>query len=295
MDDLRLLRHFDAVYRLSSFTKAADALGLTHSALTKSIKQLEANWGVRLFDRTTRVVAPTETGRRMFPMTRDLLARADRLREEAVSGAAKLRVVAGPAILDGFTHPGLLAFRQLYPATAVVVETMPPALAIEELIQMRAHVLLYHSASIKSLPYASRIRTWDIVHEPYCVVVRDRHPVLDRTITASMLYEYDWAIAGFDSAYEASLPSHVQQDLARRGFPRYRLLSQSACLQLATETDLLTLVPRSLARRYCDANPVQYFEHPDGIEFSMLAVTLAELGLEPTVQGFIRSLKDALA
>ena len=41
MDEMRLLRHFEAVYRLSSFSAAARELRLTHSAITKSIKALE--------------------------------------------------------------------------------------------------------------------------------------------------------------------------------------------------------------------------------------------------------------
>ena len=77
MIDLRRIQHFESVYRLGSFSKAANELNLTHSALTKSIKALETDWDVRLFHRTTRVVEPTEAGKRLHAMANDFLSFAD--------------------------------------------------------------------------------------------------------------------------------------------------------------------------------------------------------------------------
>jgi DNA-binding transcriptional LysR family regulator len=55
--------HFIRVAHAGSFTKAADEVGLTTSALSKHVKALEARLGVRLLNRTTRRVALTESGR----------------------------------------------------------------------------------------------------------------------------------------------------------------------------------------------------------------------------------------
>ena len=63
--DLVLIRRFEAVARLGSFSAAADEVGVTHSAMTKSIRTLEELWGVRLFERTTRSVVATAAGRRL--------------------------------------------------------------------------------------------------------------------------------------------------------------------------------------------------------------------------------------
>src|SRR3954453_10621778 len=57
---------FLAVARERSFTKAAAKLGTSQSTLSHTIKQLEARLGVRLLTRTTRSVAPTEAGERLF-------------------------------------------------------------------------------------------------------------------------------------------------------------------------------------------------------------------------------------
>ncbi|MGL5600422.1 MAG: LysR family transcriptional regulator, partial [Silvania sp.] len=60
--DLADLNAFRIVERLRSFTKAAVELGITTSALSHAIRNLEARLGVRLLNRTSRTVAPTEAG-----------------------------------------------------------------------------------------------------------------------------------------------------------------------------------------------------------------------------------------
>ncbi|RWD60522.1 MAG: LysR family transcriptional regulator [Mesorhizobium sp.] len=65
-DDMKDLLWFLAVARERSFTKAAAELGTSQSTLSHTIKELEARLGVRLLTRTTRSVAPTEAGERLF-------------------------------------------------------------------------------------------------------------------------------------------------------------------------------------------------------------------------------------
>src|SRR5213078_833294 len=63
LDDLRALV---AVAHERSFTKAAAKLGVSQSALSQTIRGLEARLGLRLLTRTTRNVAPTEAGERLL-------------------------------------------------------------------------------------------------------------------------------------------------------------------------------------------------------------------------------------
>ena len=65
-DNVNDLLAFLAVARERSFTKAAATLGVSQSALSHTIRQLEARLGVRLLTRTTRAVAPTEAGQRLL-------------------------------------------------------------------------------------------------------------------------------------------------------------------------------------------------------------------------------------
>ncbi|MDI6634647.1 LysR family transcriptional regulator [Pantoea dispersa] len=72
---LRQLRTFVAVAQHGSFSQAGQAIGLSQSAVSHSIKELEAEMGVRLLDRTTREVLLSEAGQQ-------LATRLERLLEE---------------------------------------------------------------------------------------------------------------------------------------------------------------------------------------------------------------------
>src|SRR3954468_21329371 len=63
LDDLQA---FVAVARERSFTKAAGKLGVSQSALSHTIRELEERLGVRLLSRTARSVSPTEAGERLL-------------------------------------------------------------------------------------------------------------------------------------------------------------------------------------------------------------------------------------
>ena len=120
LDDLRALV---AVSRERSFTKAAVKLGVSQSALSQTIRQLEARLGVRLLTRTTRSVSPTEAGERLLrtvePRFEEIdaqLANIAELREKpagtvritatefAIEVRARAEAVEAPARLHG--HQG---------------------------------------------------------------------------------------------------------------------------------------------------------------------------------------------
>src|SRR4051794_37809117 len=64
--DLNDLQAFHAVAQERSFTRAAAQLGVSPSALSQTLRALEARLGLRLLTRTTRSVAPTEAGERLL-------------------------------------------------------------------------------------------------------------------------------------------------------------------------------------------------------------------------------------
>ncbi|MGB0905920.1 MAG: LysR family transcriptional regulator [Maricaulaceae bacterium] len=294
MVDLRLIRHFEAVYRLGSFSKAADELSLTHSTLTKSIKTLEADWGTQLFHRTTRTVAPTEAGKRLHPMAVDLLGFAQSVKEKTVSGAPHLNIVSGPAALETLVGPAILKFRTDFPKTKISAETMPPALAAEEILQRRAHMMVYHNDTLSGLPHIKRLKIQRLAKEPYVIVFRPGHPVTKTDFSISAITQFDWSVAGYDSIFEANLPAKIRDVLAQNNFPRYRLLSQSACLSLSEKSDILTTVPRSVAFPYVEAGTLCAAPHPAALTFSVSAATLIDAGTEPTLQAFIEGLQQVL-
>jgi DNA-binding transcriptional LysR family regulator len=78
------LKAFVAVVERASFARAADDLRISRSALSQVIRQLESRIGVRLLNRTTRSVAPTEAGRRLHERIAPMLREVDDAVAQAV-------------------------------------------------------------------------------------------------------------------------------------------------------------------------------------------------------------------
>jgi len=83
------LKAFAAVVERASFARAADHLGLSPSALSQTIRQLEARLGVRLLNRTTRSVAPTTAGSRLHLRIAPMMVEMDAAVAEAVAATGR--------------------------------------------------------------------------------------------------------------------------------------------------------------------------------------------------------------
>jgi DNA-binding transcriptional LysR family regulator len=117
--NLNDLLAFVAVGRERSFTRAAAKLGVSQSALSHTIRELEAQLGLRLLTRTTRSVAPTEAGERLlrtvgplFDEIDDGLAALSELREKP---AGTIRITTGEHAADAILWPALVRFLPKYP------------------------------------------------------------------------------------------------------------------------------------------------------------------------------------
>jgi len=92
------LQTFTAVVRTRNFTAAADSLGVTPSAISKQISGLEERLGVRLLNRTTRSVSPTEAGQLFYQHCENIIesiAEAERLVTDFdVTPKGRLRITA---------------------------------------------------------------------------------------------------------------------------------------------------------------------------------------------------------
>jgi DNA-binding transcriptional LysR family regulator len=107
--DFAELRAFAAVVERASFARAAMQLGLSASALSQTIRQLEARLGVRLLNRTTRSVAPTSAGERLYDRISPMMREMDAAVAEAVAVTGR---VAGPLRIN---TPGMAAAKLIAP------------------------------------------------------------------------------------------------------------------------------------------------------------------------------------
>lgn len=79
---LKPLSYFKAVCEYGSISAASEVLFIAQPPLSKALHQLEDEWGVKLFDRSSRGMAPTEAGRYLYRRAGDLLQMASEIDEE---------------------------------------------------------------------------------------------------------------------------------------------------------------------------------------------------------------------
>ncbi|WP_406442483.1 LysR substrate-binding domain-containing protein [Streptomyces sp. NBC_00631] len=116
--ELRLVRYFTVVAEELHFGRAADALHLAQPSLSRQIRRLERELGVRLLDRTPRGTRLTEAGEAFLPQARELLRSAARATASARSAAAH-----GPFTVGYTTHqivtPAVRELRHRHPQADV--------------------------------------------------------------------------------------------------------------------------------------------------------------------------------
>lgn len=127
MLDLRRLRYACVLARSGSYVGAAQALGVTQPALTRSIQSLEAELGLRLFDRGRGGVVPTEAGLELVAKAEQVLFEVQSIKDavaaQRTGAAGKVRVGVGPLI-----------------ASVIMEQVLPSILADFRAIELRVDI-----------------------------------------------------------------------------------------------------------------------------------------------------------
>lgn len=118
-ENMNDLLSFLVVAREKSFTKAAAQLGVSQSALSHTVRNLEQRLGVRLLTRTTRSVSPTDAGERMLerlvPMFEELEIELEGLSEFREKPAGTIRITATDFAIKYALWPRLTPFMREFP------------------------------------------------------------------------------------------------------------------------------------------------------------------------------------
>jgi DNA-binding transcriptional LysR family regulator len=174
--DLRRLRYFVAVAAERNFTRAAERLHVAQPALSRSIRQLEAELGVELLRRTTHTFELTDAGAYLVTHGRALLEQADALERTLRSfglGEAGRVVVAYGTSAGYETAPRLLG--------AVAdrlrgVELVTHVLSVDEILGGIADGTV-DAGIVRCPPPAEGVESWLLRRERQGVLVVDGHPL----------------------------------------------------------------------------------------------------------------------
>ena len=122
---LRGLRTFSIAARCGSFRKAGDGLFITASAVSHQIKSLEDELGELLFDRNSRELSLTETGRSLYEDVSPLIEQLDAVAASYKKGgiSSSIRISVQPFFASEYFVPRLSEFAAEYPEIDIQVGT----------------------------------------------------------------------------------------------------------------------------------------------------------------------------
>ncbi len=122
---LLALRAFEAVARTGSVRDAAHELAVTSAAVSQQIRGLEEHLGLKLFDRSIRMIRPNEAGRQY----QEVIGRALRSIEQATLKlrplAEQVRITAVPSLATLWLSPRLARFSRQFPGIQVSIDADP--------------------------------------------------------------------------------------------------------------------------------------------------------------------------
>jgi DNA-binding transcriptional LysR family regulator len=133
LPQLGFIQGFEAAARNLSFTKAAEELFITQSAVSRQVKALEDHLGVTLFERRQRTLALTESGHALYRVATDVLERlqaaTDQLRASGRTRQLSLTTTTGFASL--WLIPRLQRFTSLNPDVDVRISATTAVINLE--------------------------------------------------------------------------------------------------------------------------------------------------------------------
>ncbi|WP_027017274.1 LysR family transcriptional regulator [Comamonas composti] len=246
--DLNLLRVFDAVFRHSSVSRAAEELNLSQPATSQALTRLRLLLGNPLFERTQGGVRPTPRAQRLA----QAVGLALETLEVAVSEAQSFEPLQARQcfrlhvsdIGEARFLPQLMqALRQRAPHVQLQTQPLPMA----EIADALDRGLL--DLAIGFLPGVTRTRQSVLLSDHYCLLLRAGHPLLDaaqgRRLTPAQLKRLDYVAVRSHSETLRILKS-LELDARIRLSAAHFLAVPS----IVSQTDLAVLMPAQIAQGF---------------------------------------------
>lgn len=168
------LKNFVRVAQRQSFTKAAAEIGLSQSAISRSIAKLEEELGQPVFERQRKRVALTDAGQQLYPRAQQILNLIEDTKAEICDDgeSGKVRLAAIPTIAP-FLLPSLLQkIAKSFPKAQLTVHEDTTDRLVKRLAEGESDLALV------ALPIAGKhVEVAELFEEPLLLVVPKSHPL----------------------------------------------------------------------------------------------------------------------
>jgi DNA-binding transcriptional LysR family regulator len=253
--DLRHLRCFLAVAQELHFARAAEKLHIEQSPLSRAIKELEEELGIRLFDRNTRSTRLTRAGQVFMQHVPRVFAALSQARESVRAVSAgyqrQLRIALSGSISQAHLTALLSRCREEEPDTEIRLYEVPVAQQINGLESD-----LYDAGFAQSSEVGEGLFAVSAWNDPMVVAVPSRHPLLiHKKLPLDEVLRYPLVLCSHDSC-EGSSPQ-----LAR--MLRATDLEPIVAEQVASHDLMVTLVAAGYGLGFSTEAHVSTNHHPE--------------------------------
>lgn len=249
---LKHLQMLVDVAKHGSITKAAEQMYLAQPALTKFIKELEADIDITLFTRSKRGVTLTHSGEVFIRHARHILLQVRHASEELSSLA--------DGITGHLTIGTLLAASPLLlPSSLIRIKNERPRISIkivegthDQLIpELRTGDIDMVLGRLPKMLDEEGVASKVLYHEPACVVARNKHPLMQaKKLSLENLLDYPWILPLPDTALREEVDSAFRA--AGLGPPVNPIESVSIFTnrKLLSDSDMIAVMPYQVVRFY---------------------------------------------
>ena len=287
--ELRQLEYFVAVAEAANFTRAAERVHISQSGVSAQVKQLEAELGAELFDRSARAARLTPAGAAALPHARAALAAAARTRQavDDVTGLVRGRLTVG--MIMGCTvtplFDALAGFHREHPGVEIALHEENSDVLIESVRSGGQDLALVGVAGDPPAGLSSEV----IVSEGLVAVVPAGHPLATRiAVDLRTLCAYDLVCLPVGTG----IRSVLDQACAAVG------LRPEVALQATAPTAVADLAARGLGVAVLSASMGVDFERLSvipvtGVEIPALLALVWRGEHSPAVRALLPHLKTA--
>ena len=206
MLDLKRLGHVAALADECHFARAAERVHLSQPAFSRSIQAIEADLGLRLFEREGGQVRPTPAGTFLIERARRLLFEARSLQREAAlyrDGAlGDTAFGAGPFPAATLLPQVVAALRRQHPSVSLRLELGNWQLLLQRLL---AEDIEFFIADRRDLPADPQIRVTPLGHQHAHLYARAGHPLADRPCRFAEAWRYGIGATRMPSAVKVMI------------------------------------------------------------------------------------------
>ncbi len=251
LDNLEQLKRFVAVAETGTVHRAAESLGLTQPAVTRSIKLLEEKLSAPLFDRQGRGMHLTPFGHRTLQHARHILGECqlanNDLRSVRDGEVGNLRVAAAPVWMSSILPPAIAHLHKHFPEISVTLTALNYNEALPLLRNGTLDMFCGGFQQFENLPsFLVRKATFKT---QLSIVARLAHPIQQsQVVEPSTLLAYPWISYQSDLAYLDTLMDPIEKKIGKRVTAKVFCNSMLTVLELLRQADYLAYLPESFCR-----------------------------------------------